>query len=448
MRTSVRLRLTLWYAAALAVALLAYGVFAYDMVRRDLVAGVEYQVHEDKEFAEGLLKRAEKGGVDWRAEFGRRWSPDDDDRRVLVYRRTASGPSTLLEIPKDRPGVVWRFDTAAGRLDGVDVFVDVYVSMERLRAQLDALKTVLQLGFLLGVALAALGGWLLARRALAPVGKMAERARTITASNLAERLPVENADDEFGRLATVFNETFARLESSFEQLRRFTADASHELRTPLTAIRAVGEVGLREPRSAEQYREIIGSMLEEVDRLAQLVESLLTLSRADAGRIVLKPESFDLAALARDVAGHLGVLAEEKKQRLDVDAAAPVPVTADRAILRLAVLNLVDNAVKYSPAGSDVHVLVESRDGTATLAVLDSGPGIPREHLSRVFDRFHRVDAARSREVGGAGLGLSIARWAVEAHGGRIEVRSEEGEGSTFTIVLPTRQDGHPGGAS
>src|SRR5262249_5205589 len=151
-------------------------------------------------------------------------------------------------------------------------------------------------------------------------------------SNLGERLPVEDARDEFGRLATVFNETLARLEGSFERLRRFTADASHELRTPLTAIRAVGEVGLREPRTAEQYREIVGSMLEEVDRLARLVDSLLTLSRADAGRIALHPETFDLAALAGEVAGHLGVLAEEKRQRVDVDA-KPVEVAADRGIL-------------------------------------------------------------------------------------------------------------------
>jgi heavy metal sensor kinase len=261
-------------------------------------------------------------------------------------------------------------------------------------------------------------------------------------------LIVEDGEDEFGRLATVFNETLARLEESFERLRRFTSDASHELRTPLTAIRAVGEVGLREPRRAEQYREIVGSMLEEVDRLARLVDSLLTLSRADAGRITLHPERVDLAALAREVSAHLGVLAEEKRERLDLDAAGPVEIAADRAILRLAVVNLIDNAIKYAPPGSAVGVAVAADDGTARLAVRDRGPGIAREHQARVFDRFHRADAGRSRDAGGAGLGLAIARWAVEAHGGRIEVESADGEGSTFTIVLPIRRDAAQGGGS
>jgi heavy metal sensor kinase len=265
---------------------------------------------------------------------------------------------------------------------------------------------------------------------------MADRARTITAERLGERLPVENPGDELGQLAAVFNDAFARLERSFEQLRRFTADASHELRTPLTAMRSVGEVGLRERRDAAAYREIIGSMLEETDRLGRLVEGLLTLSRADGGNVSLKREAVDLVELARDVAGHLGVLAEEKRQSFTVEASRPVTAWADRLVIRQALINLVDNAVKYTPAGGCVRIVVRDGRRGPTVEVVDTGPGISPEHRDRVFDRFYRIDKARSRDFGGAGLGLSIARWAVEAHGGRIDLDSAEGRGSTFRITL------------
>jgi len=269
---------------------------------------------------------------------------------------------------------------------------------------------------------------------------MADQTRRITAERLGERLPVANPADELGQLAAVFNDTLARLERSFAQMRRFTADASHELRTPLTAIRSVGEVGLRAPRDEHTYREIIGTMLEEVDRLRHLVEGLLTLSRADAGSVPLTPEPVDLAALAREVAHHLGVLAEEKHQALAVEATQPVSVWVDRLVLRQALINVVDNAIKYSTDKATIRVVVSEHQQDATLAVIDTGPGIAPQHRAHVFDRFYRVDTARAREgggTGGTGLGLSIARWAVEVHGGRIELESEEGQGSTFRMVLP-----------
>jgi signal transduction histidine kinase len=316
---SVRARLTLWYAAALAVVMIAYGAFVYVTQRASLSADFEHQLDEDHESVEETLKRAGDGGTDWRAELARLWPTDDGyDRRVEVRRE--DGSLLFASAPAEAMAEARGSEPHEYRLDGVPATVTFLRPATRMEHELNQLLLVLALGVPLGVGLAALGGYALARRALAPVGKMADRARTISASNLAERLPVENPDDEFGRLATVFNDTLARLEGSFEQLRRFTADASHELRTPLTAIRAVGEVGLREPRTPEEYREVVGSMLEEVDRLAQLVESLLTLSRADAGRIALRPETIDLTALAREVVGHLSVLAEEKRQTIEVEA--------------------------------------------------------------------------------------------------------------------------------
>jgi heavy metal sensor kinase len=302
--------------------------------------------------------------------------------------------------------------------------------------QLGEIATVLVLGLPVIVVLAGIGGYVLARRALAPIDHLAGEARRITAERLHERLSVANEHDEIGRLAAVINDTLGRLESSFDQLRRFTGDASHELRTPLAVIRGIGELGLAETRTPQEYRDAMGSMLEEVDRLTRLVDTLLRLSRGDAGTVRLSPSSVDLAELAREVVASLSILAEERRQCLSVEASRPVPVRVDRLVLRDAIANLVDNAIKYGPAGSTIVVRVESDTRSAALTVTDQGPGIPLEHRARIFDRFYRVDEGRSREMGGTGLGLAIAKWAVEANGGAVAV-APAGAGSSFKIVLP-----------
>ena len=307
---------------------------------------------------------------------------------------------------------------------------------ERLQQQLREVLVVLVLGLPLIVALAGVGGYVLARRALAPIDHLAAEARRITADRLHQRLSVPNEQDEIGRLAAVINDTFARLDQSFGQLRRFTADASHELRTPLAVIRATGEMGLRETRTPAEYKDAIGSMLEEVDRLTRLVDTLLRLSRGDAGTVRLSLDLLDLGDLARDVAASLGILAEERQQRLEITADANVRVSADRLVLRDAITNVVDNAIKYGPSGSTIAMRVEADAVDATLSVADEGPGIPAEHRERIFDRFYRIDEGRSRGSGGAGLGLAIAKWAVEANGGRLSLASS-GSGSVFRITLP-----------
>jgi len=455
---SVRVRLTLWYTGALAVVLALYagGVFAF--LRHSLATELDRQLHEDFEVAEQMLERTAGGGIRWRADDHHHeedasdegwlevWSPEGK----LLYR-TASlermGGNLLPTLfPLQRSGyasltlpgnVPVRILGEPYSIDGMPVVIRIVRSEARLRHELKELLLVLGLGFPLALGIAGFGGYVLARRALAPVGRMADQARMVTAERLEERLPVVNPDDELGHLATVFNETFARLERSFEQLRRFTADASHELRTPLTAMRSVGEVGLREHRDEKAYREIIGSMLEEADRLGRLVDSLLTLSRADAGQVRLTPERTNLTELAREVVNHLGVLAEEKRQTISIETTGPVYATADRLVLRQAVINLLDNAIKYTPESGRIRVVVRDQPHGTALEVLDTGPGIATEHQAHIFDRFYRVDKARSRELGGTGLGLAIARWAVEAHGGRIELESQEGKGSIFRITLP-----------
>lgn len=306
-----------------------------------------------------------------------------------------------------------------------------------IRHTLWMLAMILLAGVPFAIALAIAGGYFLAGRVLRPIGVMADKAQKITAESLSERLPVLNPQDEFGRLANVFNDTLTRLQDSFDRLRRFTADASHELRTPLTAIRSVGEVALQGSRDAAAYRDVIGSMLEEVDRLTGLVDSLLTLTRADSGAIRLTRQSVDLGELAGNVADHLRVLADEKHQTLSAHADGLIRVMGDPAILRLSLINLVHNAIKYTPDGGSIRLQVTTTTaGHAVVEIRDTGLGIPAVHRQKIFERFYRVDAGRSSDSGGAGLGLAIARWAIEANGGSIELESEEGKGSVFRVIL------------
>jgi heavy metal sensor kinase len=439
---SIRVRLTLWYAGALSAVLVLYAAGVFGFLRHALSADLDRGLYEDGELAEQMLVRTADGRIGWRG------ARDDDDHGYVFGRwlevRSPEG-ELLYARPTDIPiNVSARVSSAPHTLEGLPVVIRVARSEEPMRHELWELSLILGAGLPLAVAVAGAGGYLVARRALAPVGAMAERARTITADRLGERLPIENEDDELGQLATVFNDTFGRLQASFEQLRRFTADASHELRTPLTAMRSVGEVGLREPRDAAVYREIIGSMLEETDRLSRLVDGLLTLSRAEAGHVPLKCESVDLSETARAVRSHLGVLAEEKRQSLTVSASVPVFAFADRAVIRQALVNLVDNAIKYTQVGGSIGIAVRDGQPGLTIEVTDTGPGIASEHRERVFDRFYRVDKARSRDSGGTGLGLAIARWGVEAHGGAIELESTDGRGSTFRIRLPHSDQSRP----
>jgi heavy metal sensor kinase len=363
-RTSIRVRLTTWYSAALTLMMIVYAAATYVAVRHEFYEQLELETHAD----------------------------------------------ARDEMPTGEA---------------------------RIEQQLGEVLLVLVVGLPVIVGLAGVGGYVLARRALAPIDHLAADARRITAERLHERLSVPNTHDEIGRLAAVINETFARLESSFDQLRRFTADASHELRTPLSVIRGIGELGLRETRTPAEYKDAMGSMLEEVDRLTRLVDTLLQLSRGDAGTIRLSQERIDLADLARGVVASLGILAEERRQRFQVDAPAAVPVLADRLVLRDAIANIVDNALKYGPAESTVDVAVCRQGDRAVLTIADQGPGIPIEHRDRIFDRFYRVDEGRSREMGGAGLGLAIAKWAVEANGGTIALVSNAHRGAAFRITLP-----------
>ncbi|MCF8061628.1 MAG: HAMP domain-containing histidine kinase, partial [Deltaproteobacteria bacterium] len=286
-----------------------------------------------------------------------------------------------------------------------------------------------------GLLLAGLGGWVLARRALRPVGRMAEAAQRISAERLAERVEETGAGDELDRLAGTLNRMLSRLDEAFQQVRRFSADASHELQTPLTTLRGELEVALRTARTPEEYRETLRSGLEEIERISRLVEGLLILARAESGALRMDRRPVDLAGLVEEVFWRLKVLADERSVDLRMDAAEPVVVSGDRDRLRGLLVNLVDNAVKYTGEGGRVTLsLARDRDG-ALIEVSDTGRGIPEEVLERVFQPFYRSEEVLSEQ--GSGLGLSIARSIALAHGGEIAVESTPDRGSTFRVFLP-----------
>jgi heavy metal sensor kinase len=308
--------------------------------------------------------------------------------------------------------------------------------MEPIEAVLGRMLVALMVVLPLMVVLAVAGGNYLVNRALGPVVEAARGAERITSKNLNERLPLPKTSDELEQLSVALNRMIERLGESFEQNRRFLADASHELRTPLTALRGELESVLEETEQA-QARDRIGSALEEVDRLAKIVEALLAISRLDAGEGQQEWKAFDLARLATGTADQMALLAEDKGVSLECRVEENVVVEGDAARIKQVVVNLLDNAIKYTPAGGAITLRVREQEGKAVLEVADTGMGIPGEAQAHVFERFYRVDKARSREVGGAGLGLAIVRSICGAHGAKVEVRSAESEGSTFTVELP-----------
>jgi heavy metal sensor kinase len=329
-------------------------------------------------------------------------------------------------------------------LEGRPILIRLAQSEEPVWHALDRFLIAAGLMFPVMIAASAAAGYRVSRRILAPIQSIAGRAERITSSRLHERIPVQGTGDELDHLAEVFNRTLARLDDSFRQLRQFTSDASHELRTPLAAIRAIGEVGLEQDGSKQEYRELVGSMLEEVTRLTRLVDDLLMISRGDSGAIQLSCSAVGVLNLTRDTVALLEPLAEEKEQRLLLSGDAGAIVQADAVLLRQALVNIVHNAIKYSPKGATIALEVKWEPAdSVVVSVRDEGPGIAPEHAARIFDRFYRVDSGRSREAGGSGLGLAIAQWVVQAHQGSVAVHSAPGDGSVFRITLPV--SGHGG---
>lgn len=457
----VRTRLTLWYVLVFAGMLLVYLTGASLVLAWQMRAQLDNQLVQDLETVEGLLYFSGDGRLHFNDDYHNHpesklvqdrmlevLSPDGE----ILFKNGQLGDRILGGAPFQGEGVGGYSVRSEKLSDGTrvalasrahtmqdrPVLLRVAFSEEPMWTRLEQTLEILFLALPIALAAAAYAGYKMSGRVLDPIEAMAQRAEQITSEHLGERLPVENEHDELGRLARVFNDMLSRIEVSFEQLRRFTSDASHELRTPLAAIRSVGEVGLQKNATGEEYRDMIGSMLEEVNRLTNLVESLLTLSRADAGQLTLRYSVFPLMELMRDAVGLLEVLIEDKKLTFTLSGDQALLVRGDRLFLRQAVINVLHNAVKFTPPGGTIAMLVRREgDSKAVLSITDSGPGIPAEHSTLVFDRFYRVDPARAGENKGAGLGLSIAHWAVRANDGGIGFSNVPGGGCTFWIQLP-----------
>ncbi len=445
--TSIRLRFTLLYGAALVATVVLFSAGVYFFVQKILIGQIDNHLRKDMSTITEYLRR-DPAGLKKLAQFGSihyfrvqdntkilltsdEWL-EDELEQFITPENTNPAPHSISTPDKRRFRILNRQEQ-----EGRSSFLITVAHEEgSYRRTLNTLALIILLIMPVSIAGSLAVGYLIAGRVLAPVSAITRRAEAITADNLSERLPVDDSHDELNRLAVVFNQTFARLEESFEQLRRFTADASHELRTPLTAIRSIGETALRQSPGSFDYPETIGSILEETDRLAQTVEALLLLSRADSQALAKEP--LEVGELLADVVEFLSVLAEEKEQKLQFVHTTRLTIDADSCVLRRAFLNLLDNAIKYSPPQSAITIsLYRTPQNDACLDFSDSGPGIPDDEKEQVFNRFYRLDSGRSRQKGGTGLGLAIAKAAVEAHGGTITLLDAPGGGTIFRITFP-----------
>lgn len=457
----VRTRLTLWYLGVLTGILAVYLAGVSLLLFWQMSSVLKRLAEEDLETVKGLLYRDAQGQVGVREDYHHHTDWKQVQERLLeifapdgtiLYRNERLGNRTMGGRPfpgEGEHGYSGRLERISDGtpvilisgeydLQGQTVLIRVGYQQDLIWNQLKETVLVLLLALPLVLAGTAYAGYRMVDRALDPIGKMAHRAEQINSQRLNERLPFGNVEDELGHLARVFNAMLSRIEQSFEQLQRFTADASHELRTPLASIRSIGEVGLQRSARPEEYRDTIGSMLEEVNRLTSIVESLLTLSRADAGQIRMQVSVFPLMALVREAAALLEVLIDDKQLTFTLAGDETAGAQADRLYIRQAVVNVLHNAVKFTPAGGSISARIEcTGQSRVELSISDTGPGIEPEHAAKVFERFYRADEARAGENRGAGLGLSIARWAVQANNGEIGVTSALGAGCRFWIRLP-----------
>lgn len=461
---SLRARLTLWYTSLLTITLLLLGGVAYGLLVYSLAYDVDVALQGVARVLADQAKREAprvfSGDIDaiFRQFFGvspwdryfemrdslgqrdPRWQRQRASRLPLSQkaRQNADMGLPTLETVEDLGPYPVRLLTRPVIKGGrVIRLVQVGMSLESLHVTRRRFLLIMAVVLPFGLLLAGGGGWLLARRALAPVDRMTEAARRISAEHLTERLQESGAGDELDRLARTLNAMLARLDDAFQQIRQFSADASHELQTPLTILKGELEVALRAPRSPEAYQRHLHSALEEVDRIAELVDGLLLLARADAGVLRMDRRPVDLAQLVQEVWAQAAILAAAQQVTLDLGPVISVVVQGDHERLRRLLLNLVDNGVKYTPPGGRVTVSLQRRGAWAALCIADSGIGLSAQEQQHIFQRFYRSAEARAQCHAGSGLGLCIAQSIAEAHGGSIQVESAPKQGSTFTVHLP-----------
>jgi two-component system, OmpR family, sensor kinase len=466
---SLRVKLTLYYLAILSAILFFIGAALYTYVSRNLMMPIDESLTYQAKRVERIIKLG-PGGVE--PGLG-----EDSGDRFLELRPHAiqiiddsfqirdeefASPNDSLDIDKDKLSQLavgeTRYDTMktyngewlrvvtlrAKDPDGNGTyFIRIGRSLQTFQKTTRRTLILLWIAIPLALLLGSYGGLLLANQALRPVDRMTRAAEQIAAGDLSKRVSEPARMDEMGRLAATFNDMISRLQAAFERQKQFTSDASHELRTPLAVMRGDIEVTLRRERTNEEYKRALTSNLEEIMRLSRLVEDLLTLARGDTGRIELRCEPVDLNDLCRQMSEYIAPLADQRQQSLIYEPprgaeTAPVMISADILRIKQLLLNLLDNAIKYTQPRGKVTLGLKTEEKVAIITVADTGRGIPPEDLPHIFERFFRRSAKTAdRTAAGFGLGLSIVKWIVDSHGGRIEAKSEVGKGTEFTVRLP-----------
>ncbi|PZS04575.1 MAG: two-component sensor histidine kinase [Candidatus Chloroheliales bacterium] len=456
------MRLTLWYVLLLGVIMAGFSLALYFSLAHSLYQQVDDELalaagqaaselnSEGSQFS--LASVGDDGALGQLVQRGLLLRLLDSNGKVL----TARGPYQSIAVPTDAISAAQHgqsvYSKAADPTSGTDVrfytmphlvkgqpagAIQLGLTLGPASSTLNELLFILAITIPTTLLVAALFGLFLASRALKPIDRITRAAASIQASDLNRRLALGLPDDETGRLAHTFDAMLARLDDAFRRQQQFTADASHELRTPLTIIKGEIDVALLRPRPPAEYAATLRDVGDEVDRLTRMVEDLLLLARADSSSPLLTREQLDLSDLLNTVAAQAAPLAAAKRQCVELGLTPGLMLMGDRDKLARLFLNLLDNAIKFTPEGGQIGVREFAAEGGIVVEVADSGPGIEASHLAHLFDRFYRVDSARSRQEGGSGLGLAIAHWIAVAHGGHIEVQSEAGQGSTFRVWLP-----------
>jgi len=451
-RIPIRIRLTIWYSLFLAAALILFTVISIWLMRHSINVTVDEQLADEARAVQALVGGANnsvlRDQVRAHAELqaGSSLIQVIDETGEFVYR---SPRLQALNFPVTYPqkrkfvtvksgGTPLRAYAVRSVSNGRTFTIQVAEDMDDYYDALGRYRLLLWIGIPLLLVAATAGGHWMSGRALSPVDEITRAAQDISPNDLTARVGVPGTRDEIERLARTLNAMLQRIQSAFEQMKQFTADASHDLRTPVALIQTRAEIALRKPRTDEEYREALNEIFGETQRLSGLIENLLLLARTDIGSEGLRLRRIDLCDIARDAGAQGKTLAESR--HIGWSQAVPefsLWIGGDAGALRRLFLILIDNAIKYTPEHGSVAVRVGNSDGKALVEVTDNGIGIADSDLPHIFDRFYRADSARSRDSGGFGLGLSIGQWIAKAHQGTITVKSALGQGSSFQVWLP-----------
>ena len=455
-------KMTLWYVLTFLVSALLICTFLYLRLGHQLLKEVDqFLLDETKEMERVLSRESKETYFLMRFEdevMARKYYPfffqilDEEGKSLYVSKEfeemgyvandrvltnARNGRETREEIHSPGRRRKYRIISTPVYKDGkLTEIIQVGTHLRFVRKNLIHFRSNILVALPIILVLGTLGGWILARRSLSPIGYIASKARSITSENLSERLNPRGTDDEMDDLIWTINGMITRLENSFKRMAEFTADVSHELKTPICAMRGEAEVLLSKGRKAEEYQEGLAHFIDRFDQLNRMINDLILLSKFDSSQVELNMASLRLDLLVQDMGNLFRILAEQKGIDLQMGKGQEVTIMGDKVRLQQLFTNLIDNAIKYTPEGS-IRITVERDGENAVVQVVDTGIGIPREEQEKIFKRFYRVDKSRSKESGGVGLGLSIAEWIAHAHRGRIEVESELNQGSTFTVYFP-----------